>query len=182
MQSDRRKNGKSLKAEIVLLLVVLGQSSPAAAQSPGTFTTTGNMTTARSWHTATLLHNGKVLLAGGERSTTLVNPGPPLATTELYDLKTGAFSPTGTAHRLRETETGCLRGLNEKPPGMSSGGMATLMRWISGAIWVIEAVGMFMVTSSDRVKWLLPTRVRAQRATVRRRERAHVHEQRIGST
>ena len=96
MQPERRRIGKFLKAGVVLFLAVAGQGSPAAAQSPGTFTATGNMTTARSWHTATLLHNGKVLIAGGESSTTLVsNPASPLATTELYDLKTGALAPLG---------------------------------------------------------------------------------------
>jgi Galactose oxidase, central domain len=97
----------TLKAGVILLLVVAGQGSPAAAQSSGTFTATGNMTTARSSHTATLLHNGKVLIAGGESLTTLMNSASPLATAELYDPKTGTFSPTGdmTTARRRHTAT-----------------------------------------------------------------------------
>ena len=54
-----------VKAGFVLLLGVGSQGLPAAAQSPGTFIATGDMTTARGGHTATLLHNGKVLIAGG---------------------------------------------------------------------------------------------------------------------
>jgi len=44
-----------------------------------TFTNTGNMTTARSWHTATLLGNGKVLVVGGVDAS-----GNVLSTAELY--------------------------------------------------------------------------------------------------
>jgi Galactose oxidase, central domain len=44
-----------------------------------TFTYTGDMTTARSWHTATLLGNGSVLVAGGVDAN-----GNVLSTAELY--------------------------------------------------------------------------------------------------
>jgi len=50
--------------------------------STGSFSATGEMTTPRSGHTATLLPNGKVLIAGGP-------------TAELYDPATGTFSATG---------------------------------------------------------------------------------------
>ena len=58
----------------------------AAAQTPGTFTVTGSMTVPRAFHTATLLPNGKVLIAGGGS-----------ATLELYDPATGTFTATATA-------------------------------------------------------------------------------------
>ena len=44
----------------------------------GTWTATGNLGTARKNHTATLLPNGKVLVAGGNNSTAL-------SSAELYD-------------------------------------------------------------------------------------------------
>ncbi len=49
-----------------------------------TFSATGSMLAARFVHTATLLPNGTVLIAGGPHSTA-----------ELYDPATGVFSPTG---------------------------------------------------------------------------------------
>ena len=46
----------------LLLLGVAGQAPTVMAQSADTFTATGAMTIARSWHTATLLNNGQVLI------------------------------------------------------------------------------------------------------------------------
>jgi hypothetical protein len=61
--------------------------------STDTFTHTGDMTTARARHTATLLANGKVLIAGGVINT---QQGTYLASAEIYDPSTGAFTATGT--------------------------------------------------------------------------------------
>jgi hypothetical protein len=57
----------------------------------GQFTPTGSMTTARVGHTATLLPNGKVLIAGGA----------PDLSAELYDPSTGVFTPTGSMTTVR---------------------------------------------------------------------------------
>lgn len=82
------------------------QSSPAAdftiTVNLHGFLPTGSMATARRFHTATLLQNGKVLIAGGEDAGQT-----PFASAELYDPSTGAFSPTGdmTVPRVRHTAT-----------------------------------------------------------------------------
>jgi hypothetical protein len=69
----------------------------------GTFSLTGSMTTARCRHTATLLPNGKVLIAGGSVFT-----DNQLANAELYDPATGTFTPTGSMANAREAHTATL--------------------------------------------------------------------------
>jgi N-acetylneuraminic acid mutarotase len=54
----------------------------------GTFLLTGSLSTGRRNQTATLLNNGKVLIAGGYNGTTVDAP-------EIYDPTTGTFSVTG---------------------------------------------------------------------------------------
>lgn len=57
----------------------------------GTFGPTGSMATGRAAHTATLLANGRVLVAGGVEVLDLSGPGPALATVEMYDPAVGSF-------------------------------------------------------------------------------------------
>src|SRR5712691_4045506 len=92
---------------LFLLLGVSIRSSTLMAQSPGTFTRTGNMTTSRDGHTATLLPNGKILITGGIRDISSSGPGLVVGTAELYDPSTGAFTATGnmTTHRGYHTAT-----------------------------------------------------------------------------
>ncbi len=62
---------------------------PASA----TFSPTGNLGTARTNHTATLLPNGTVLIAGGDDQT-----GAAISSAEIYNPVTGTFTPTGSMH------------------------------------------------------------------------------------
>ena len=55
----------------------------------GTFSLTGSLTTARRGQTATLLADGRVLVAGG------LGQQEVLASAEIYDAATGTFGPTG---------------------------------------------------------------------------------------
>ena len=71
--------------------------------STGAFMPTGSMSIGRAGHTATLLPNGKVLVAGGRT----INAPFLVSTAELYDPSTGAFTPTSsmTVSRGRHTAT-----------------------------------------------------------------------------
>jgi hypothetical protein len=74
----------------------------------GTFGRTGDMITPRLAGTATLLTNGKVLVAGG--SNIQNGAGIDVASSELYDPKTGHFTATGDMTVAREQHTATLLG------------------------------------------------------------------------
>jgi large repetitive protein len=81
-----------------------GPVSTAELYNPATgqfSTTTELMTTVRDGATATLLNNGKVLIAGG-----VIGTGT--KTAEIYDPATGAFTATGSMHTARYFHTATL--------------------------------------------------------------------------
>ena len=82
MRADRVSAASLLTTGLVLI-------QPCAGQS-GTWEETGSLATARYYHTATLLPNGKVLVAGGGDSYLA------LASAELYDPASGIWSATGS--------------------------------------------------------------------------------------
>jgi len=71
--------------------------------STGVWTTTGSLNTARQYHTATLLPDGKVLIAGGEPDTV-----PSTSSAELYDPSTGTWTATGSLNTARQYHTATL--------------------------------------------------------------------------
>lgn len=90
---------------VIGLAALLGLSEPdAVAQISGSFVLTGSLTTDRLSHTATLLHDGRVLIAGGFR----YQGREYLASAELYDPAMGTFSPTGAMINPRAWHTATL--------------------------------------------------------------------------
>jgi Kelch motif len=93
----------SLHWYLLTTVLLFGTTLEAAAQTPGAFAPTGNMTIPRTMAMATLLRDGRVLIAGGlgigERT---------LASAELYDPSNGTFTPTGRMITPRTVYTGTL--------------------------------------------------------------------------
>lgn len=67
----------------------------------GTFSSTGSMAHARSYHTATLLPNGNVLIAGGQDPSAI-------AEAEIYTTSAGTFAATGNLTVPRVAHTAAL--------------------------------------------------------------------------
>src|SRR6266403_1984550 len=72
--------------------------------APGHFENTATLANARSAHTATLLSNGKALVAGGVGSS---GPGLPRLT-ELFDPATKTWATTGNLAQGRVSHTATL--------------------------------------------------------------------------
>ena len=73
----------------------------------GTFSPTGSMSVARERHTVTLLADGRVLVVGGSGPAMDVAE-PVHASAEVYDARTGEFSPTGSMTTRRDDHTATL--------------------------------------------------------------------------
>ena len=99
----------------------------------GSFSPTGAMHAAREFHTATLLADGRVLVAGGVSGTpattssivlatfeTAETSASVLATAEIYDPATGTFSRTGSMSTIRDHHTATL--LNDGRVLVTGGG------------------------------------------------------------
>ena len=71
----------------------------------GTWVATGDMLEARRHHTATLLADGRVLVTGGGTSTAIEKV---LASAEVYDPRTGAWTSTASLRGPRQGHTATL--------------------------------------------------------------------------
>ena len=108
----REKVNPSVPAAMLAAIVWFASFSSAALAA--VWTNTGSMATARYSHTATLLPNGTVLVAGGTDRECKPGPGncvigpSVLAGAELYDPVAGTWSSTGSMIATRFLHTATL--------------------------------------------------------------------------
>ena len=127
-------------------------AGPAQATNgtPGTWSSTGSMSTARLFHTATLLPNGEVLVAGG--FTTAGLSSAELASAELYNPTTGDWSSTGSMSSARDIPTATLL-----PDGevLVAGGFNRIDGVLASAELYNPATGSWSSTGSMSIpRWL----------------------------
>jgi hypothetical protein len=86
----------------ILRLTVNGAGLSYPLLVDPTFSITGSLSTPRSYHSATLLQNGKIFVAGGQNASGV------LFTYEVFDPATGTVTATGNMYDVRESHTATL--------------------------------------------------------------------------
>ncbi len=134
------------EAGTTTIKAALGAIKGSTTLNVTSFIYTGSLNTARQGHTATLLNNGMVLIAGGTSWDYVTNSSVCLASAELYDPATGTFSPTGSLNTAREAHTATL--LNN---GMVliAGGYNSSSGDLASAELYNPATGMFSYTTGS---------------------------------
>ena len=125
---------------LALLVMMMGMPAPMA-RADDDWTPTGNLNTAHYYHTATLLQDGKVLVAGGWDAF-----GVPITSAELYDPATGAWTPTtSNLNTARAYHTATL--LQDGKVLVASGWDATLAHTNSAELYN-PATGLWTTTGN----------------------------------
>jgi N-acetylneuraminic acid mutarotase len=114
-------------------------TAPAPAE-PWQWSSAGSMTTARSYHTATLLPDGRALLAAGQSG---VFPDVSLSSAEIYDPVSGTFRATASLNTVRHQHSATLL-----PDGrvLVIGGYNPSQGWLSSAEIYDPATGQWSIT------------------------------------
>jgi hypothetical protein len=131
----------------------------AAPALKGVFVPTGNMTVARFQHTATLLPNGKVLIAGGQFTDPMGEMGLIYDTgaADLYDPAAGTFTATGgmNAARFGHTATLLLSGKVLVAGGTDRKDGHSMQDVVSAELYN-PAAGTFTTTGGLNTVWYGP--------------------------
>lgn len=117
-----------------------GDLASGYGSGPGAFAPTGAMSAARDNATATLLDNGKVLIAGGG-----LDPTTELSSAELFDPTTGTLQPTGALPAPRASAA-AIRLQNGKV--LVTGGISTNFTRLASAELYDPATGVWKPTGS----------------------------------
>ena len=113
----------------------------SASPTPSGFSFTGSMSSPREYHTATLLRDGRVLVAGG------FDGSAPVRTAEIYDPTAGTFSATGSMTTARQNHCASLL-----PDGrvLVTGGLVNNNLAATAAAEIFDpAAGTFSPASND---------------------------------
>jgi len=94
---------KKLWSAALMALTLISVAAPAAAQAAAGFAETAPMGVNREWHTATVLPNGEVLIAGGQGDASQA-----VASAELFDPQTESWRPTASMTTPRSSATATL--------------------------------------------------------------------------
>ena len=133
---------------IAVLSVIFGFAAGSTA-SAATWTVTGSMITPRYDFSATLLPNGKVLVAGGLGAA---------ASVEFYDPATGAWTATGSMSTTRYLHTATLlpNGKVLVAGGADSGGFHSSAELYDSATGIWTATGSMTTARYLHTATLLP--------------------------
>ena len=125
------------------LFTATGTYSDSSTRSlAGSWAVRGSLGTTRSSATATLLGNGKVLVAGGGQSA---GDSTPLASTELYNPVTGTFSAAASMTVARKYQTATRLGNGQV---LLAGGYNQSSGFLASAELYDPATGTFTATGS----------------------------------
>ncbi len=133
--------------------LALKPAGRASAQAPGPrWSLTGSLNVGRFGHTATLLPNGQVLVAGG------IDAGQVLSSAELYDPATGTWRATGPLNIARGglTATMLPNGQVLVAGGITGGPVLNSAELYDPATGTWRATGVLNIARGEHTATLLP--------------------------